>query len=200
MSAAPTLPEQLLIASMPRKRFTRCEVERLIETGFFAGQRCELIDGELIDKMGQNPPHAFSISLFLDWLAAIFGTSRVRVQLSMEASGPDRDRSIPEPDLAVLYERKPDYLRRHPRGDELLLLVEIADTGAAFDLSRKVALYSQASVREYWVLDLNRRALIVHRLPDGIQYRDIHVYTENDLVSIEGRTEQLLVRDVLPTT
>ena len=50
-------------AQVPRKRFSRSEVEQMSATGFFAGQRFELLDGDLIDKMGQNPPHANSIRL-----------------------------------------------------------------------------------------------------------------------------------------
>jgi hypothetical protein len=42
----------------PRKRFTRTEVAQMLDAGLFAGQRFELIDGDLIDKMGQNPPHS----------------------------------------------------------------------------------------------------------------------------------------------
>jgi hypothetical protein len=46
--------------ALRRKRFTRADVDRLTASGFFAGQRFELIDGDLIDKMGQNPRHACS--------------------------------------------------------------------------------------------------------------------------------------------
>jgi hypothetical protein len=46
----PALPADLL----RRKRFTRTEVDRMQQLGIFDGQRCELIDGELIDKMGQR--------------------------------------------------------------------------------------------------------------------------------------------------
>src|SRR6516225_597759 len=108
---------------LPRKQFTREEVGRLLEAGFFAGERYELIDGDLIDKMGQNPPHAFVIGLVLKWLASFIEIGRIRVQLSMEASTEDRERSLPEPDFAVLVEDKLEYQRRHPRGDELVLVV-----------------------------------------------------------------------------
>src|SRR6266498_1084142 len=100
--------------ALPRKRFTRAEVNRMLDAGVFEGQRFELIDGELIDKMGQNPPHAFTIQLLLDWLSRIFQGGLIRVQLSMEASGIDRERSVPEPDLAILKEKKAEYQRRHP--------------------------------------------------------------------------------------
>jgi Uma2 family endonuclease len=198
MPATPLLPPEVSSEALPRKRFTRAEVECLLDSGFFVGQRYELIDGDLIDKMAQKPPHASTIGMVLNWLAGVFGTSRVRVQLPVETAGEDRERSVPEPDLAVLRELKPEYQQRHPRGDELLLVVEVADSSAAFDLSRKAILYARAGVPEYWVVDLGRRMLVVHRQPDGTQYRHIQIHSQDERVSMEGRGESVLVKDILP--
>jgi Uma2 family endonuclease len=177
MSAAITLP--------PRKRFTRSEVEQMAEAGLFAGQRFELIDGDLIDKMGQNPPHATAIELCMEQFIVIFGVRLVRVQLPMEAGAADGERSVPEPDLAVLMERKPDFSRRHPNGDELRLLVEVADTTVRYDSTLKRDLYARAGVPEYWVLDLNNRRIIVHRQLDvhKSEYTNIQSYAETETVS-----------------
>ena len=183
---------------LPRKQSTREEVGRLLEAGFFAGERYELIDGDLIDKMGQNPPHAFVIGLVLKWLASFIEIGRIRVQLSMEASTEDRERSLPEPDFAVLVEDKLEYQRRHPRGDELVLVVEVSDTTVAFDLSRKAVLYARAGVPEYWVLDLVRRVLVAHRQSDGNQYKVSQMYSEHETISMEGRSEAVKVQDLLP--
>src|SRR5437870_1324506 len=117
MSAAILLPPDLVIEPLPRKRFTREEVDRLTYEGFFDGQRYELIDGDLIDKMGQKPPHASAIRRINTWLLKVFGAARIQTQLPVEASGKDRERSLPEPDLAVFAEEKAEYDRRHPRGD-----------------------------------------------------------------------------------
>lgn len=198
MPATPLLPPEVSSEALPRKRFTRAEVECLLDTGFFVGQRYELIDGDLIDKMGQRPPHASTIGLVQHWLLSFLEDDRVRVQLPIETAGADRERSVPEPDLAVLRELKPEYQQRHPRGDELLLAVEVADTSAAFDLSRKAILYARAGVPEYWVVDLVRRMLVVHRQPDGTQYRHIRMHSEDERVSMEGRGESVLVKDILP--
>jgi Uma2 family endonuclease len=198
MSAAPLLPPQAGVEALPRKRFTREEFDRLIETGFFDGQRYELIDGELIDKMGQNPPHAVAIQFALVWLGTVFNLKLIRVQLSIEASTADSGRSVPEPDLAVLADWKSEYVRRHPRGDELLLAIEVSDTTAGFDLSRKAALYAAARVPEYWVLDLPRRRLVVHREPSDAGYRLTRLFAEGDTVTPENRTETIRVGDLLP--
>ena len=198
MSAAPLLPPQAGVEALPRKRFTREEFDRFIETGFFDGQRYELIDGELIDKMGQTPPHAYAIQLTQVWLGGIFNIRQILIRLPIEASVEDRVRSLPEPDLAILAEDKPEFAKRFPRGDELLLAIEVSDMTAGFDLSRKAVLYAAAGVPEYWVLDLPRRRLVVHREPSDAGYRLTRLFAEGDTVTPENRTETIRVGDLLP--
>jgi Uma2 family endonuclease len=184
-------------AAPPRKRFTREEVDRLAETGVFAGQRYELIDGDLIDKR-QNPPHVFAIQLLWTYLAGLFQVDIVRVRHPVEAAPGDRERSLPEPDVAVLRERNIEHRSRHPRGDEMLLVIEVSDTTTAFDRSRKARLYARAGVPEYWVLDLNGRMLVIHREPDGTQYRQTFLHAPEEAVSVPGRSESIRVADILP--
>jgi Uma2 family endonuclease len=196
--AAILQPPVLETGAPPHKRFTRVEVERMLETDIFAGQRFELIDGELIDKRGQNPPHFYGIRVLNRWLLSIFGPDLVQVQGPVQAAGPDHDWSVPEPDLAVLAELKDDYRRRHPRGDELILAVEVADTTIRWDLTRKRDLYARAGVAEYWVLDVNQRRLIVHRNLINGAFQQISTLSETDSISISGRPETILISQLLP--
>jgi Uma2 family endonuclease len=200
MSAALVLPIEQTAEGVRRKRFTRAEVERLTALGAFEGQRYELIDGDLIDKMGQNPPHARAIRRAKKALAKFVDEDLIQVQAPIEVSVEDSDRSLPEPDLSILREDKPEYDERHPRGNELLLVIEVSDSSAAFDLSRKAALYAKAGVPEYWVLELGRRRLVVHRQPDGAEYRLRQFFSESDTVSLEDRAEIIPVAALLPGT
>jgi hypothetical protein len=68
-----------------RKRFTRAEAAQMHDSGLFAGQRFELIDEDLIDKTGQNPPHACAIRTLFAWLIQIFGAKQVQIQQPIEA-------------------------------------------------------------------------------------------------------------------
>jgi Uma2 family endonuclease len=167
-----------------RKRFTRAEVERMLEAGLFEDQRCELIDGDLIDKMGQNPPHASSIRLISDYFRNLLGDGRVLVQAPIEVAAGDQKWSWPEPDVAVLAHPSLEYQRRHPRGDELLVLVEVADTTVRYDSIRKRNLYARAGVPEYWVLAVSSRALVVHRNLVQGQYEQVLLYSETDEVNL----------------
>ena len=190
------LPASPAADSLRRKRFNRGEVDRMQELGIFDGQRCELIDGELIDKMGQNPPHAYAIRRVFAWLIALFGPDRLQIQSAVEVKPGDSEWSLPEPDVAVLAEASGDYGKRFPRGDELLLLVEVADTSLRQDLTTKRNLYARASVGEYWVLDLQSRRLIVHRHPDHGEYGETAILNEDDLASCSAQT--IAVRELLP--
>jgi Uma2 family endonuclease len=200
MSAALLFPFDTANETLPRKKFTRQEVEHLTAEGFFEGQRYELIDGDLIDKMGQNPLHMVGIQLLFKILARIFGLDFIRGQGSMEASDADRERSVPEPDVAVTAAPMTAYLNRHPRGEECVLVAEVSDTTLRSDLTRKAALYAKAGVREYWVLDLNGRRLVVHRHPHDSAYHSVQFFSESEIVSLEGRTEIIHVAELLPPT
>lgn len=164
-------------------RYSRSDVQRMLEAGLFDGRRFELIEGELIDKMGQNPPHAGVIQFLLEWLADIFGVRRVRVQLSLEAAGADRDFSLPEPDLAVVAEAKAEYRSRHPRADETLLVIEVADTSLRLDTRTKRDLYARAGAPEYWVVSIPNREVIVHRGLSNGRYAQVTALSERDTLS-----------------
>ena len=180
-----------------RKKFTRDEIYQMLDSGIFAGQRFELIEGDIIDKIGQNPPHVFALRAIEKMLIAIAGFDRVRSQLPFEADGADQEFSEPEPDVAVVINQDLEsFVKRHPRGSELSLAVEVADTSLRADLKLKRDLYSRSGVPEYWVLDLNGHQLVVHRKPVDGQYREIVILSSDRSVDFEGM--QLAVASMLP--
>ena len=167
--------------------------------GLFDGQRYELIEGDLIDKMGQHPPHAYAPGLVVAWLTAGLGIRRLRIQLLIEIAFQDQQRSTPEPDVAVLIEVKSEYQTRPPRGDELLLIVEVADSSAQLDLTVKASLYARAGVPEYWVLDVWNRWLVIHRhLVDGV-YRQVTQLAEQETSTLDyGAQCSMVISELLP--
>ncbi len=169
---------------MPRrKRWTRQECEALQASGLFDQQRLELVEGELIDKMGQNRPHWTTVALIAIWLRRNFGNLLVLQEVAIDVAPEDNPTSEPEPDVIVLMCEFDDILASHPRPGDLRLVVEVSDSSLAFDLTIKAALYARARIMEYWVLDVNERRLIVHRDPTAGRYASVTVYRENETVS-----------------
>lgn len=174
-----------------RYRWTVEACYRLRDLGFLDG-RFEILDGEVVKKMGQNPPHYFAITRFAQWANSAFGDERVRVQGPIALKQPDSVYSEPEPDLAVTREPTTAYALCHPGPADVSLVVEVSDTTLRTDLLVKARLYARAGIPEYWALDLTGRCLHVHRDPAEGEYRSIQVVGEHASVSPAERPESPL--------
>lgn len=129
--AAPSLD------SIPRQKWTREEIKELTSMGWFEGSRYELIDGELINKMGKGEPHALAGMFIQQWLVAIFGFTRVRKADPIDVAAQDNKHNEPEPDLVVLREPVQRLQGRRPQPQDVVLAIEIGDSTLRIDRSTK---------------------------------------------------------------
>jgi Uma2 family endonuclease len=149
----------------------------------WAQQHLELIEGELISKMGKKRPHANGTSLLLEWLVGVFGFHHVQTESPIDVAPEDNPTNEPEPDLIVLTRPLSEFLSANPQPEDLRLVVEVSDTTLKFDLTVKAALYARAGIVEYWVLDVTGRRLLVHREPKAGSYGSIIAYGEGEGVA-----------------
>ncbi len=181
-----------------RKRWTRKECEHLIKIGVLTG-RFELIDGEIVSEMSQNPPHSVTLNRFFRWLVLLFGIDFVRNQEDIAIPGRNARSNGPQPDIAVTTRHNDDYAANHPSPSEIVLLVEIFDSTLSMDKTTKALLYAQSGVREYWVGNIAKREVIRHRRPKRTGYAEIVTLGEDDLISPEARLENSVrVGDLFP--
>jgi Uma2 family endonuclease len=98
------------------------------------------------------------------------GRARVSVQNSVRL-GP---RSEPQPDIAVLRPRDDGYRGGlPPLAEDVLLLIEVADSSLRMDREVKAPLYARHGVPEYWIVDLVARRVVVHRGPGDAGYASL---------------------------
>lgn len=175
-------------------RLTRAQYELMIDAGVFGPEeKLELLDGELIDMAPQKSRHATAVTLLADVLRKAFGDAHtVRVQLPFNLD----DRSVPEPDIAVVPGLPRDYKDAHP--GRAALIVEVADPSLAYDRIRKHAAYARAGVPEYWILNLNGQSLEVHRRPDVDGYQEKRVLKSGEGIAPLSAHADLAVADILP--
>ena len=179
-----------------RIRWTRQQCQRLVENGELVG-RYELIDGEILSKMGQKPPHMLTIILVSQWLISLFSGGAVRVQGPITLQGEDGKWNEPEPDVAVTNAPATSYINRHPAPTDLLLVVEVSDTTRRLDLTTKALLYARANIREYWVMDIAQRSIHIHRFPSADGYAQVSAHTAEESVSLEARPGDTVRVDTL---
>jgi len=175
-----------------RKRWTRLEYDELYSSAWLNGQRLELIEGEVLDKMGKKRPHGNSLKLLRRWLDVVFGWRLVDHEMPIDVAPEDNPSNEPEPDLIVLKRDMSDFTKENPRPEDLQLVVEVADSSLGLDLTTKAALYARAGIVEYWVLDVAGRRLIVHRDPQAGRYRSVVAYGEHESVAPLGAPESFL--------
>jgi Uma2 family endonuclease len=183
----------------PRKRWTRTECASLESSGVLDQQKLELIDGELISKMGKNRPHVVALTRMMRWLVETFGWDRVNQEAPIDIAPEDNPTNEPQPDAIVFKLPASAFQPGPPQPGELALVVEVSDTTLRFDLTVKAQLYARAGIVEYWVVDVTGRRLIVHREPAPGGYRSVAAYSESEKVTPHTSPQsELLVGDIFP--
>jgi Uma2 family endonuclease len=144
------------------------EYLRMGEADVFASDaRLELIEGEIIEMAPIGGPHLARVNklnrLFVE-------RSGDRAIVSVQNPLVISERSVPQPDLALLTPREDEYERSLPKSSDVLLAVEVADSTLGFDLRTKAPLYARCGVTELWVVDVNEHVVHVFRDPGATGY------------------------------
>jgi Uma2 family endonuclease len=163
MPAAATLSDEQEIVH--RKVWTREECAAVAETGAVNFERLELIEGDLLQKMGKLRPHVNGLKLLQIWVERVFGQIFVNTESPINVAPKDNPTNEPEPDLIVLSRSSFAFEDVNPGPEDIQLVVEVSYSTLSFDLGTKARLYARAGIAEYWVLDVPGRRLVVHREP-----------------------------------
>ena len=160
----------MVATSVPVRRFTVEDFERMVEAGIVAeDDRVELIDGQVVEMSPIGARHGAAVDSAAEFFViACRGRAKVRVQ------GPVRVgiRSQVQPDLALLRPRDDFYAAAHPQADDVLLLIEVADSSLQLDRSQKLPLYAREGIGEVWLVNLIDDTVEVLRRPEHGVYRD----------------------------
>lgn len=162
------LPPSLAAPAVPRPlRWTCAEFHSFGDLGAFRGRRAMLIDGVILEQGPMNHPHSMTLGLVERAVQTAFGSAWWYRHQSPLVLGQDID---PMPDLAIVPGDPRDYAAHPTTAD---LVVEVSDTSLDFDTNVKRLLYARAGIREYWVVDVNGRRLLIYRDPQSGDY-DTH--------------------------
>ncbi|MFY9622379.1 MAG: Uma2 family endonuclease [Pyrinomonadaceae bacterium] len=164
-----------------KHHFTVSEYERMGETGVFAPDaRVELIEGEIIEMSPIGSRHAACVDLVAYILHRLVrGNAIVRTQNPIVLD----DFSEPQPDISLLKYRPEFYREAHPRPDDILLVIEVAETTVNYDRHVKMPLYARAGIPE---------ALLFNLPDDRLEYfsrPEMGVYQENRILNRGERFE-----------
>lgn len=173
------MPVQLL-----RRKFTVKQYHQMAQSGILKEDDwVELLRGEIVEMSPIGRRHAACVRR----LIRLF-SQRLCDRVLVDAQDPVEldDNSEPQPDIALLRLRDDFYEAGHPQAEDVLLLVEVADTTIEFDREVKIPLYAEAGISEVWVVDINGQCLEVYQQPSSKGYQIIQKYYRGQSLTIQA--------------
>jgi Uma2 family endonuclease len=92
--------------------------------------------------------------------------------------------TMPEPDLAIIKYRADFYRKRHVKADDVLLVIEVADSTLQYDKTIKTALYARFNIPEMWIVDVKKQRLICYSQPINDGYKNVKVKSKLKTVKL----------------
>jgi Uma2 family endonuclease len=167
-----------------RRWFSVEEYDRMIKSGILtADERVELIEGEIVKMSPIGELHAACVKRLNAFFNRLVGRD---VIIGVQDPVHLNDFSRPQPDVALLKPRDDFYAQAHPTPDDILLIVEVADTTAASDRAVKVPLYARTGIPVVWLVDLQRDLIEIYARPVNGAYQEAREARRGDTLTLES--------------
>jgi len=182
-TVSPTSFGSFPAATVPPATFTLEEYEHMVACGAFSGEhekKVELLWGRISEMPPIGESHEDRNDRIANWSVrvTIGQPIHIRNQNSIRLPGSS---SKPQPDICWVRER--DYSTRAPHPDDILLVIEVADSSLERDRIGKLTAYAQAAIPEYWIINLVEQQVEVYRQPKGLEYAEKRNHQGDDIVT-----------------
>ena len=177
------------------RRFTVDEFHRMGTTGILApGEGVELVDGQVVQMAPIGNRHAACVGRLTRILAPFAADLIVWIQNPVRLDG----YTELVPDVAVLRARADFYEDTPPGPEDVLLLIEVAETSTEYDRRTKAPRYARAGVTEVWLVDLPSERIEVFRDPlETFAYTDTMTFQRGAVVTCERIGLSVTVDDII---
>lgn len=96
------------------------------------------------------------------------------------------EQSESEPDITLLRYREDFYSNELPKGEDVLLIIEVADTSLEYDRETKIPLYAKAKIPEAWLVNLLEDCIEIYSSPSSVDYELRRIVRQNQPISPEN--------------
>ncbi|MEQ8810688.1 MAG: Uma2 family endonuclease [Imperialibacter sp.] len=161
------------------------EYYKMAEVGILKpGDRVELINGEIYQMSPIGSKHGSVVKSLARILNEIFkGDAVIGIQDPVRLD----ENNEPEPDISILKYRADDYSQAHPGSQDVLAIIEVADSSLRHDKQVKMPLYANYGIPEYWIIDIATKQITVHLAPVGKSYSSQRNFGIGDEISLLGK-------------
>jgi Uma2 family endonuclease len=185
-----------MATQIERHRFTVDDYSRMLQSGILTeDDRVELIDGEVVEMSPIGSLHTGTVKQLAELL---FGRLAGRVNIGVQDPVELSDYTEPQPDISVLRRRTDYYKGGHAGPDDVLLIIEVGDTSAAYDREEKLPRYALAGIPEVWLVDLEQFVVTQYASPRGNAYEHAQVHVRGQTIDCRSIADlRVAVVDIL---
>jgi Uma2 family endonuclease len=182
-------------AELARRRFSVEEYYAMARAGILAeDERVELLDGEVVVMAPIGIRHAACVGRLDREFSRLFADRAVvRVQNPVRLDG----QSEPEPDVALLKLPLERYDVAHPTADDVLLVVEVAESSLEGDRTCKLPRYATAGITEVWIVNVEAREIEIYREPAGARYTETQRLRQGTVTLLAFPHEAIAIEEIL---
>ena len=185
-----------MAGTLTRKRFTADEYHRMAQVGILGERGVELIDGEIVVMTPIGSRHR----------ACVASTNRALVKAAGDDAIVQPQGSVrldlfyePEPDVVLLRPRSDFYSSRPCGPQDVILIIEVADSSLEYDRDVKATVYAAAGIPEYWLADLNANVVWRYSSPSSGAYRSVQPRRRGESIAPVLLPSCVIAVDVLLT-
>ncbi|MBK1988613.1 Uma2 family endonuclease [Sphaerospermopsis aphanizomenoides BCCUSP55] len=185
-----------MVVQLAKRRFNISQYHQMNEAGILTeDDRVELIHGEIIEMSPIGRRHATCVRRLINLLSQLLAEQAI-----IDSQNPIilNNLSEPQPDITLLKPRADFYEAGHPQPQDILLLIEVADSSIEYDREVKIPLYASSGISEVWLVDIYEQVIIVYCQPTDNGYSEIKTFRQGDILEIQAFPEiQLNVDNIL---
>ncbi|MCI0416916.1 Uma2 family endonuclease [bacterium] len=146
-------------------------------------QRYELIDGELLMTPAPTTPHQRASGNLFSLLREYITKSDLGEVFFAPLDVLLSDHDVVQPDLLFISKERMNIIgEKNIQGPPDLAVEVVSPTHRERDYFVKKDLYARYGVREYWLLDLQKRCIEVFKLAES-KYELVGIFSESDTLS-----------------
>jgi len=180
------------------RRFSVDDYSKMLDSGILTEQeRVELIDGEVRCMSPIGTRHIGVVIYLSHQFGRMLGDAAI---VSTQNPIQLDDYSEPQPDVTILRWRSDFYRKSKARPQDVLLLIEVADSSLNYDRHEKLPRYAAAGIPEVWIVDVaeDRYVIEQYSVPQGDQYLSKELHSIGDTIVSRSLSDaiQLSVADV----
>ncbi len=159
-------------------KFDVKQYHRMGETGILNPEyHLELIEGEVVVMSPIGLKHMVTINRLNRFLGKRVGDRGI---LSIQNPIRLNDYSEPQPDVVILRLQDDMYAGKFPEAEDVLLLIEVADSSLKSDREVKLPLYAKHQIPDVWIANLESDVLEIYRQPENGIFSQKIVISQKD--------------------